>query len=84
MFGFLLLVFAILIITTSQIAIIVCYIALCSENYHWPWRSFFAGASCGGYVFLYGAVYYYTHLQLKGTTSAIIYFCWTVRFDDLH
>jgi transmembrane 9 superfamily protein 2/4 len=34
-FGFLGLVFAILILTTSLVAIIVCYIALCSENYHW-------------------------------------------------
>ncbi|KAJ3358718.1 hypothetical protein HDU91_005141 [Kappamyces sp. JEL0680] len=34
-FGFLMIVFAILILTTSLVSIIVCYIALCSENYHW-------------------------------------------------
>lgn len=76
-FGFLMLVFLVLILTTSLVAIIVCYIALCAENYHWWWRSFFAGASCGAYVFLYGIVYYINYLELSGASSAIIYFAWT-------
>lgn len=34
-FGFLMLVFLVLVLTTSLVSIIVCYIALCAENYHW-------------------------------------------------
>ncbi|KAI5704621.1 hypothetical protein M8J75_007314 [Diaphorina citri] len=44
MFGFLFLVFLILIITCSETTILLCYFHLCAEDYHWWWRSigFFA------------------------------------------
>ncbi len=35
MFGFLLLVLAILIITCAEITIVLTYFQLCSEDYHW-------------------------------------------------
>jgi len=77
-FGFLMVVFAILIFgNNSLVSIIVVYIALCSENYHWWWRSFLSGASCGLYVFFYGIIYYMTSLELTGASSAVVYFAWT-------
>lgn len=80
-FGFLMVVFSILVITTSLVSILVCYFALCSENYHWWWRSFFSGASCGFYVFLYGIVYYSTKLELRDAISTIVFFGWTAAMS---
>jgi len=41
LFGFLFLVFIILIITCAEITIVLCYFQLCSEDYHW-WCAEFA------------------------------------------
>ncbi|KAJ3324235.1 hypothetical protein HDV06_000274 [Boothiomyces sp. JEL0866] len=76
-FGFLMLVFVILLVTTSLISIIVCYFSLCAENYNWWWRSFFSGASCGFYVFIYGIIFYATKLEISDATSTILFFGWT-------
>ena len=35
LFGFLFLVFLILVTSSAQIAIVVTYFQLCAENYHW-------------------------------------------------
>ena len=35
LFGFLCLVFVILVITCAEITIVLCYFQLCSEDYHW-------------------------------------------------
>lgn len=35
LFGFLFLVFVILVITCAEITIVLCYFQLCSEDYHW-------------------------------------------------
>uniref|UniRef100_A0A8B9P4M1 Transmembrane 9 superfamily member n=1 Tax=Apteryx owenii TaxID=8824 RepID=A0A8B9P4M1_APTOW len=40
MFGFLFLVFIILLITCSEATVLLCYFHLCAEDYHWWWRSF--------------------------------------------
>merc|ERR1719500_1755764 len=40
MFGFLFLVFIILVISCSQISIVMVYFQLCGEDYNWWWRSF--------------------------------------------
>jgi transmembrane 9 superfamily member 2/4 len=65
-FGFLLLVFIILIITCAEITVLFTYFQLCSENYHWWWRSFTNGGSTAIYVFLYSIVYFQ---QLEGVNS---------------
>ena len=38
MFGFLFLVFIILVISCSQISIVMVYFQLCGEDYRWWWR----------------------------------------------
>lgn len=40
LFGFLFLVFIILVISCAEIAIVMTYLQLCSEDYAWWWRSF--------------------------------------------
>jgi transmembrane 9 superfamily protein 2/4 len=72
-FGFLSLVLLILVITCAEITIVLCYFQLCSEDYHWWWRSFFTSGSSAVYLFLYAILYFNTRLELR-PTAAIIYF----------
>lgn len=57
-FGFLLLVFIILVVTCAEITIVLTYFQLCSEDYNWYWRSFVSSGACAAYIWLY-AVYYF-------------------------
>ena len=50
LFGFLCLVFVILIITCAEITIVLCYFQLCSEDYHW-WCAPSASLQCGMALF---------------------------------
>jgi transmembrane 9 superfamily member 2/4 len=72
-FGFLLLVLFILIITCAEITILFTYFQLCSEDYHWWWRSFCNGGSTAIYVFGYSFVYF-KQLQANSLATYILYF----------
>lgn len=50
-FGFLFMVFVILIVTCISITIVMCYFQLCSEDYHWWWRSFLTSGASALYMF---------------------------------
>ncbi|XP_028515708.1 transmembrane 9 superfamily member 4 [Exaiptasia diaphana] len=78
LFGFLFLVFVILAICVSQISIVVTYLNLVSEDYHWWWRSFFMSSSCSFYVFLYAVFYFVTKLKIVDFIPALLYFGYTV------
>uniref|UniRef100_A0A0D3H328 Transmembrane 9 superfamily member n=1 Tax=Oryza barthii TaxID=65489 RepID=A0A0D3H328_9ORYZ len=73
-FGFLFLVFIILIITCAEIAIVLCYFQLCSEDYMWWWRSYLTSGSSAIYLFLYAGFYFFTKLQITKLVSGILYF----------
>lgn len=64
LFGFLALVFLILIVTCSEITIVLCYFQLCSEDYHWWWRSYFTSGASALYLFAYSAFYFYSKVRL--------------------
>ncbi|KAI8899476.1 hypothetical protein BC833DRAFT_585481 [Globomyces pollinis-pini] len=83
MFGFLLFVFLILVVTCCLVSILLTYFALCAENYLWVWKSFLASASSGLYIFLYSVVFYFRKLYLKDTASCIIYFTWSLVISIL-
>lgn len=72
-FGFLLLVFVILIITCAEITVLFCYFQLCGENYHWWWRSFCTSGSTAIYVYLYSFVYF-KQLEANSLATYILYF----------
>ncbi|KAJ9070404.1 Transmembrane 9 super member 2 [Entomophthora muscae] len=76
LFGFLFVIFLSLVFICSELTILLCYLHLCSENYHWWWRSFFVAGSTSIYIFLYSILYYFSRLDLK-FTSTIIYFGWS-------
>jgi transmembrane 9 superfamily protein 2/4 len=72
-FGFLLLVFVILSITCAEMTMVLTYFQLCSEDYHWWWRSFLSSGSTALYVFLY-SVLYYSRLEGALWVTSILYF----------
>jgi transmembrane 9 superfamily protein 2/4 len=74
MFGFLVIVFIILVITCAEISIALTYFQLTAEDYHWWWRSFLSSAFSGVYVLLYSWLYFTTRLQIEKAVSIILYF----------
>ncbi|CAA6666154.1 unnamed protein product [Spirodela intermedia] len=73
-FGFLFIVFVILIITCAEITIVLCYFQLCSEDYHWWWRAYLTAGSSAFYLFLYSAFYFFTKLEITKVVSGVLYF----------
>lgn len=78
MFGFLFLVFVILVITCSETTILLCYFHLCAEDYHWWWRAFLSAGSTAGYLFVYCCHYFFTKLNIEDAASTFLYFGYTV------
>jgi len=56
-FGFTLLVFLLLIITTAEITILFLYYQFLAENHRWQWLAFLSGGSTGLYVMLFSVVW---------------------------
>ncbi|KAL3687669.1 hypothetical protein R1sor_013978 [Riccia sorocarpa] len=77
-FGFLFIVFLILIVTCAEITIVLCYFQLCSEDYHWWWRAYLTSGSSALYLFLYAAFYFFTKLEITKVVSGILYFGYMV------
>jgi transmembrane 9 superfamily protein 2/4 len=73
-FGFLVLVLIILMITCAEVSIALAYFQLTAEDYQWWWRSFFTSGASGVYVFLYSWLYFNTRLQIEKPVSVILYF----------
>ena len=78
MFGFLSIVYLILIITCSETTILLCYFHLCTEDYRWWWRSFLTSGFAAVYFFIYSVHYYATKLDLQGAASTFLYFGYTL------
>ncbi|XP_050268259.1 transmembrane 9 superfamily member 8 [Quercus robur] len=73
-FGFLFLVFVILLVTCAEITVVLCYFQLCSEDYLWWWRSYLTSGSSALYLFLYATFYFFTKLEITKLVSGILYF----------
>ena len=63
MFGFLFLVFIILIVTCSEATILLAYFHLCAGDYHWWWRSFLTSGFTAVYFFLYCIHYFFSKVR---------------------
>jgi transmembrane 9 superfamily protein 2/4 len=74
LFGFLLLVFIILIFTCAEISIVMCYFHLCTEDYHWWWRAFLTSGSSAIWMYLYSAYYFSAELQIEAFVPTLLYF----------
>jgi len=73
-FGFLFAVLIILVATSAEITMVMCYFQLCNEDYRWWWRSFLSAGSSGGYLFLYSLWYFVTKLSITGFVPTVLYF----------
>ncbi|XP_024967823.1 transmembrane 9 superfamily member 9-like isoform X2 [Cynara cardunculus var. scolymus] len=73
-FGFLFIVFIILLVTCAEITIVLCYFQLCSEDYRWWWRSYLTSGSSALYLFIYAITYFFTKLNITKPVSGILYF----------
>jgi transmembrane 9 superfamily protein 2/4 len=74
LFGFLFLCFIVLIITSAEVSILLCYILLCREDYRWWWMSFGVSGSSGLYLFGYAVIYWALHLGFTRVSSFVLYF----------
>merc|ERR1719163_2006171 len=74
LFGFLVLVLVILVVTCAEISIALTYFQLTAEDYHWWWRSFFSSGFSALYVFLYAWLYFSTRLSIDKPVSTVLYF----------
>eukprot|EP00947_MAST-08B_sp_MAST-8B-sp1_P002743 g2743.t1 len=62
-FGFLLLVFIILVVSCAEISVVLVYFQLCGEDYNWWWRSALNSGSSAFYLFAYSAYYFFTKVR---------------------
>ena len=79
-YGFMLLVFLIMLIVTSCVSVVGTYFLLNAENYHWHWTSFLSSASTGIYVFLYSIHFYLFKTKMTGLYQASFYYGYTAIF----
>jgi len=77
-FGFLFIVFIILIVTCAEITVVMCYFQLVAEDYHWWWRSFLTSGASALYLFLYSIFYFVTTLEIEEFVSGLLYFGYTL------
>ena len=77
-YGFMLLVFMILMIVTVCVTIVGTYFLLNAENYHWQWTSFFSAASTAFYVYFYSIYYYHMKTKMSGFFQTSFYFGYTL------
>lgn len=73
-YGFMLLVYVILIIVSSCVTVVAVYFLLNAEDYRWPWTSFFCAGSTAGYVYLYSIYYFFRKTSMSGFLQTAFYF----------
>ncbi|XP_055382008.1 transmembrane 9 superfamily member 4 [Condylostylus longicornis] len=77
LFGFLFLVFCILVVSCGQISIVMTYFQLCGEDYRWWWRSFVVSGGSAVYVLLYSIFYFFTKLEITEFIPTLLYLGYT-------
>jgi len=72
-FGILFVVFAILLMTCAEIAILINYFKLCNEDHQWWWSAFNSAGSTALYIFGYSIIYF-KRLETNTFSSYVLYF----------
>jgi len=80
-YGFMLLVFIILMIVTVCVTIVCTYFLLNAEDYRWQWTSFLAAASTSGYVYMYSFYYFFFKTKMYGLFQTAFYFGYMALFS---
>lgn len=73
-YGFMLLVFFILLIVTSCVSVVCTYFLVSAEDHQWQWTSFALGASTAGYVFAYSVYFFWFKTRMTGFFMFAFYF----------
>ncbi len=73
MFGFLFVCYGLMVVTCATVTVLSIYFLLCSENYHWQWRSFGTSGACSVYVFGNALVFWATRVSFGSWTSGVLY-----------
>jgi len=76
-YGFMLLVYVILIIVSMCVTIVSTYFLLNAEDYRWQWMSFLSSASTAGYVYVYSIYYFLVKTRMTGLFQTAFYFGYT-------
>lgn len=77
MYGFLGLVFLVLITTVMEMSIVVTYFQLNTEDYRWWWKSFMVGTGSAWWVFIYSVYYYFAYLEVDGFVPSLVFFAYS-------
>ncbi|XP_037036466.1 transmembrane 9 superfamily member 4 [Bradysia coprophila] len=77
LFGFLFLVFCILVVSCGQISIVMTYFQICSEDYRWWWRSFIVSGGSAVYILFYSVFYFFTKLSITEFIPTLLYLGYT-------
>jgi len=79
-YGFMLLVFIILVIVSLCVTVVSTYFLLNAEDYRWQWISFLSSASTAVYVFLYAIYYFFVKTKMYGFFQTTFYFGYMTMF----
>jgi transmembrane 9 superfamily protein 3 len=79
-YGFVLLVYIILVLVTMCTTVVAVYFVLSSENYHWQWLSFLSAGSTSLYVFAYSIFYFLYKTKMTGVLQISFYFGYMLLF----
>jgi transmembrane 9 superfamily protein 2/4 len=74
LFVFVMLCFIVLVITSAEVSILMCYILLCKEDYRWWWLSVGVAGSSGLYLFLYSIIYWCVEAGVSNFGTFVLYF----------
>lgn len=77
LFGFLFLVFCILVVSCGQLSIVMTYFQLCGEDYRWHWRSFIVSGGSAVYILFYSIFYFFIKLEISEFIPTMLYFGYT-------
>ncbi|XP_039272977.2 transmembrane 9 superfamily member 3-like [Styela clava] len=80
-YGFTLLVLAILAIVTVCVTIVCTYFLLNAEDYRWQWTSFSAASSTAVYVYVYSFYYFFFKTKMYGLFQTVYYFGYMAVFS---
>jgi len=80
-YGFMLLVFLILLTVTVCVTIVCTYFLLNAEDYRWQWTSFLSAGSTAGYVYFYSFYYFFFKTKMYGLFQTCFYFGYMALFS---
>jgi len=80
-YGFMLLVFLILLTVTVCVTIVCTYFLLNAEDYRWQWTAFLSAGSTAAYVYFYSFYYFFFKTKMYGLFQTTFYFGYMAVFS---